>query len=107
MLKPTDSALTDTDEHDIAEIDMDLDDDKPQVDDDQFGSGNGTIPNIWSIDESESDEDSSDESDHETSDKDSEEDKNIVSSSIEEDLEKPSFLRRLSKKKKSSKNDDQ
>ncbi len=105
ILQPTDNVLSDSDEHDIAEIDMELDD-KAKVDD-QFGSGDGTIPNIWSIDETESDEGSSDEEDHETSDSTSEEEKAVVSSSIEEDLEKPSFLRRLSKKKKTPKNDDQ
>ena len=61
-----------------------------------------TIPNIWSIDEAESNEDSNDEDDHETSDSTSEEDETVVSSSIEEDLEKPSFLRRLSKEKEDS-----
>ncbi|MEI9913505.1 MAG: hypothetical protein WDN66_00610 [Candidatus Saccharibacteria bacterium] len=62
-------------------------------------------PNIWSIDEeSEGDSDKDDSSDHDHQSE-SANDEPIVSSSIEEDLEKPSFLRRLSKRRKDSDSD--
>ena len=101
MLQHPDAALTgeDTaaDEKAISEIDMELDDSGSEEPADDFGSGDGTIPNIWSIDE--------DEDDSSTSSKDSDDEEikdEIVTSSLEEDLEKPSFLRRLSKRHKDS-----
>lgn len=95
MLQNPDSALTGedmvADEQAISEIDMGLDDQDEKEQADNFGSGDETIPNIWSIDE-EGDGSSDDEENKDE----------VVTSSLEEDLEKPSFLRRLSKRRKDS-----
>jgi cell division protein FtsZ len=89
------SSLTDSqDENAIADIDMNLDDNEGANKD--FTKDN-EIPNIWSIDEEDQDQDSSKEDD-----KDSDDDHRgkVVTTSLEEDLEKPSFLRRLAKRRK-------
>jgi cell division protein FtsZ len=107
MLPSTDSALTDkdvvADDQTIEEIDMELDN-EDEINKD-FGSGDGTIPNIWSIDEENenSDHEQDETEHHHESDHDS---KKIVTSTLEEDLEKPSFLRRLSKRRKDSESDN-
>lgn len=75
------------DKHDeamVSDIDMTLDDTPSSSD---FASDT-PIPNIWSID------DDSDDSKAAADDSDQ-----IVGTSLEEDLERPSFLRRLSKKR--------
>lgn len=77
-----------TDEKVMSDIDMNLDDGESEGD---FKSDT-PMPNIWSIDEDEKD------------DEDATEHKPIVSSHAEEELEKPSFLRRLAKRHK---NDDE
>ena len=78
---------TKQDEKALSEIDMNLDEDagpKPH----DF-TDDRPMPNIWSIN---SDDD----------DKDSDSDGGVVSGSLEEDLEKPSFLRRLTHRRKPS-----
>jgi cell division protein FtsZ len=99
----TDKVLTgkdDVDDH-MSDIDMNLDEQK--IDND-FGSGDSAMSNIWSIDEEESENNSEKEN---SKDDDSEgmdnssDDQRIVTSSLEEDLEKPSFLRRLKRRKDS------
>ncbi len=108
ILSTAGSGLTDKEESEtetaIADINMDLDEDKSEV---EFGSGDGSIPNIWSIDEeAETDNDQQkDENGEHGSKEHKEEDESIVTSSLEEDLEKPSFLRRLSKRRKNSDSD--
>jgi hypothetical protein len=71
-----------------------------------------TMPNIWSINDHEDNEDDfKPEEDSKKQDDDSKDDKEdssdtkdaIVSGNLEDDLEKPSFLRRLSRKKKEDK----
>ncbi|HEY1645498.1 MAG TPA: cell division protein FtsZ [Candidatus Saccharimonadales bacterium] len=104
VLAPTDDALDSKDatvDKEVEEINMDLGDDS-EIDKD-FGSGEATIPNIWSIDEDneEADHDKkSEDKEHDSEDSDS-----VITSSLEEDLEKPSFLRRLSKRRKYSDSD--
>lgn len=95
------------DERDMAEIDMDLDTEREHETD--FGSGDGNMPNIWSIDAEKSDDDTSlaEDKSGDDSNEEDDSDKSVVTSSLEEDLEKPSFLRRLSKKRKNSDSDSQ
>ena len=90
-------------EKDLADIDMKLDDeDQPAAD---FHRDDTAMPNIWSINDE--DEDSSHKSGDNTTDRDdrhhdqdSHADHDIVASSLDDDLEKPSFLRRLSRRHK-------
>jgi len=67
----------------LSEIDMNLGDDEPPTTD--FTSDH-PIPNIWAINH---EEEGKDTADHE-----------VVTSTLEEDLEKPSFLRRLGRRHK-------
>lgn len=90
------------DEKALSEIDMNLDDDQAAEHD--FTRDN-PIPNIWSIhdeDESEDKAKSSDDSGADKSDDGDEENAHgeVVTSSLEEELEKPSFLRRLGRRHK-------
>lgn len=71
------------DEAVISELDMSLDD-TPESSD--FASDT-PIPNIWAIDEEHDDQDANGTSE-------------VVTSTLEEDLERPSFLRRLAKKRR-------
>jgi len=73
------------DEAVVADLDMSLDDEPAHSD---FAS-DAPIPNIWSLDDDEEDKPSIDLQD----------DDHVVGSSLEEDLERPSFLRRLAKKR--------
>jgi cell division protein FtsZ len=75
-----------TDEKVMSDIDMSLDD----ADAADFKSDT-PMPNIWSISEDESDEDMDAKNDDH---------RPVVSSHVEEELEKPSFLRRLAKRNK-------
>ncbi len=84
-------SFSSTEDNTISDIDMDLDKKEPEHD---FARDDNPMPNIWSID----DEDNKEEVE---TNKESE----IVSSSLEEDLEKPSFLRRLSRRHKDSDSD--
>jgi cell division protein FtsZ len=81
----------------LSEIDMDLDADKPQEHED-FTS-DAPIPNIWALHD---DEDKT-ISDH----KDDDEDHGVIASDdLEDELEKPSFLRRLGRRRKSDDDDE-
>jgi cell division protein FtsZ len=73
------------DEAVISDLDMNLDD-SPESSD--FASDT-PIPNIWALDE-----------DHEEEKSNETKSEEVVSSSLEEDLERPSFLRRLAKKRR-------
>jgi cell division protein FtsZ len=87
------------DEKTLSEIDMSLDDDNQDTAHD-FSKHDVTMPNIWSIHEEE-DHDISKDKGHESSDDDDTEmPDDVVSSSLESDLEKPSFLRRLGRRRK-------
>jgi cell division protein FtsZ len=78
------------DDKDMSDINMDLDDGTPAGED--FTS-DSPMPNIWSIDE---DKEDHDESEHQP----------VVSSHVEDELEKPSFLRRLAKRNKAEADSD-
>lgn len=106
---PSDRPKSDTqDEAAIADIDMNLDDDSQSHD----FKNDEPMTNIWSIDEDEDENDQDkDKSDQEDSDEndskeDSDESNEVVTSQLEEDLEKPSFLRRLGRKRKNDSTDD-
>ncbi|HWB39477.1 MAG TPA: hypothetical protein VG604_04560, partial [Candidatus Saccharimonadales bacterium] len=88
-------------EKDLAAIDMDLDDDQPTASD--FHDDDSKIPNIWSISDDDDKDDSkkADDKDEQKDSKDkSDDDDDEVKVSLEDDLEKPSFLRRLSRRRK-------
>lgn len=80
------------DDKDMKDINMDLDDGEKSED---FTSDT-PMPNIWSIHEEEADSKDEDVSEH----------KPIVSSHVEDELEKPSFLRRLAKRNKDADDKD-
>jgi cell division protein FtsZ len=90
------------DEKALSEINMDLDDEPDTRTD--FSHENA-IPNIWTIDDDDDDEKSKSNdsafSNSKSSNSTASED-GVVSSSLEDDLEKPSFLRRLAKRHKDS-----
>jgi cell division protein FtsZ len=87
------------DEKVIADIDMDLD--NPQTTADDFAN-DSPLPNIWTID----DQDDKDSNNDGLGHNDDDEPAKVVTSSLEDDLEKPSFLRRLSKRRKDEKETD-
>lgn len=81
------------DEKTMSEIDADLEQPAADFSDDK------PMPNIWSIDEDESD-DNSKEDDHDDSANNEDPDNDSsATSDDEDDLEKPSFLRRITKRK--------
>lgn len=80
----------------LSEIDMNLEDEKPEGHED-FTSDT-PIPNIWSLHDEDDDKKSAD---NDKDDKPAADDA-VVSSDLEDELEKPSFLRRLSRRKKDS-----
>lgn len=89
----------------LSEIDMNLDDDQEASSDFHQESG---MPNIWAIDDDEDEKDTAkdeaanDPERHHTDDSVSHD---VVTSSLEDDLEKPSFLRRLAKRHKDTEDD--
>ena len=95
-----------SDETTMSEIDTTLEDEDEQ--DTGFNS-EAPMPNIWTIDEEEdkpkdeTHQDSSDDKVTDENDDDTKVDEAIVASKMDEDLEKPSFLRRLAKVKRHNK----
>jgi cell division protein FtsZ len=88
------------DEKTLSEIDMNLDDDSSEHAHD-FSKHDVTMPNIWAInDEEETDNGKSHDDQDEAA-----ETSDVVSSNLENDLEKPSFLRRLGRRKKAQDDD--
>jgi len=86
------AATTDVPQEEVANLDMSLD----EVAKDDFASDT-PMPNIWNIDEDENtDEQKSDE--HRT-DEERQEHEAIVSGGLEDELERPSFLRRLARRR--------
>ncbi len=106
------AATNKQDEKTLAEIDMNLSDDKTSHDD---FTKDTPMPNIWSIhdedDDHKSDGDDDDDhhkssaSDRSATDRDDDDDSQVVSSNLEDELEKPSFLRRLGRRKKDDTDD--
>jgi cell division protein FtsZ len=82
----------------LSEIDMELDNDQPEGHED-FTS-DAPIPNIWALHDDEND-DGKDRADK------SDDDHEVVSSDLEDELEKPSFLRRLRRRKNEDSDDEE
>lgn len=108
------SKTTRNEEKAMSDLDMSLSDDDGHDEAVEKFTREGNMPNIWSIHDDENDSDESakdtkaqaDQEDDLAADEDSK-DKQIVSSQLEEDeLEKPSFLRRLSRRRRSAERDD-
>jgi cell division protein FtsZ len=92
------------DEKALSEIDMNLDDENQEKAHD-FSQHDVTMPNIWSMHDEDNGQEGKSLLDAAESDKDKDEDQaadapDVVSSSLENDLEKPSFLRRLGRRRK-------
>ena len=98
---------TKQDEKALSEIDMNLGDDSDSDDIHDF-TKETSMPNIWSIheDDEDSKDDSSDKGSDDDKDSKSDSDSAVVTSSLEEELEKPSFLRRLGRRHKDANNKD-
>jgi cell division protein FtsZ len=100
------AVTTKQDEKALSEIDMNLDDGEAAQHD---FTKETPMPNIWSIhddDEDQSDDGKDNSSDESNTDADKEEDDHeVITSSLEDELEKPSFLRRLSRRHKEDKTD--
>ena len=92
------TSTTKQDEKAMSEIDMNLgDDQEPPTEfhhDDEHD-----VPNIWAIHD-EDGKDKDDKADQDDNDSNDSDEHEVVSSSLEEDLDKPSFLRRLSRRHK-------
>jgi hypothetical protein len=97
-------STTKHDEKTLSEIDMNLDDGSPEHAHD-FSKHDVTMPNIWAIHDDEEADKGKEDDDNAPS-----EAPDVVASNLESDLEKPSFLRRLGRRKKDQaddKSDDQ
>ncbi len=95
-LPPTPVVAT-HDDSNISDIDMTLDDNHPATSD--FTS-EAPMPNIWAIDDDEHHDDDVTKDDHNNHDDHNDSlEHTIVTSNLDDDLEKPSFLRRLAKRR--------
>lgn len=102
-LEPIGATTTKQDEKALSEIDMDLGDDQNAEHD--FNKET-PIANIWSIHEDEEDGQADDKASDDDNTKETETD-NIVTGSLEDELEKPSFLRRLSRRRNKDQSADE
>ncbi len=97
--------LVGSDETAMSDIDTTLE----EKEDNDFVSET-PMPNIWTLDEDNDEGDAEEERTETSADEDAREEPNhhtaIVSSKLDEDLEKPSFLRRLSKKRSQEDNEE-
>jgi cell division protein FtsZ len=102
-------ATTKQDEKALSEIDMNLEDNEPKSTD---FSSDAPMPNIWAIHDEEEDEKATKKKpeekqpEEEKDEPEETEHEGVVSSSLEDDLEKPSFLRRLSRRGKTAGHDE-
>jgi cell division protein FtsZ len=110
--KPASLSTSKQDEKAMSEIDMNLGDDQEQTPEFHQDEEHD-IPNIWAIhdhdedDKDKDDGDKDDDADHKDgNDDDGSEEHEVVSSNLEDDLDKPSFLRRLGRRNKGDKHDD-
>jgi len=81
----------------LAEIDMDLGD---SGSDHADFTKETTMPNIWSIDEDKDDDKTDKDKDQDSDKSDDSDNHEVVTSDLEEELEKPSFLRRIGRRRK-------
>ena len=97
------NATSKSDEKTLSEIDMNLGDDKEAHED---FSRETPMPNIWSIHDEDDDDSKPADDDQDTTAGSSEPDRHdVVTSDLEEELDKPSFLRRLGRRRKDSADD--
>lgn len=82
------ASLPKDEEHDVSDIDMELHDEEPEND----MVKDTPMPNIWTLDDEKSDDEKADEKGEPTAEP-------IVNAEEEDELEKPSFLRRLTKRR--------
>ena len=102
--KSKDTLVPADEEAAMSGIDTDLD----EVESD-FVTETHDVPNIWTINDEDEEEHKLESSDHEALDQHKDEavtHETYVSSKLDEDLEKPSFLRRLSRKHKDEEDDE-
>jgi cell division protein FtsZ len=92
---PRPEATTDLPQEEVAGLDMSLD----EAAKDDFAS-DSPMPNIWNIDEEENPDDH--KPDEHRTDEERQEHEAIVSGGLEDELERPSFLRRLSRRRHES-----
>ena len=92
------------DEKALSEIDMNLGDDQTPASD---FSSDTPMPNIWSIHDDEDDKADDKDDDHKTdkAERDDHDEPTVITSSLEDELEKPSFLRRLGRRRKDEADD--
>jgi hypothetical protein len=88
----------------IGELNMDLD----EAPSDEAFTSDKPMPNIWAIDDKDKEADKQDEdtSHSHLHDDGPTENSPIISSNMEDELERPSFLRRLTKRHKDSEDSD-
>ncbi|MEK7594756.1 MAG: cell division protein FtsZ [Patescibacteria group bacterium] len=106
VLDNSTTKTTKQDEKTLSEIDMNLGDDDEAHD----FTKETTMPNIWSIhddeDEAKKDDDDSADDDDKSKDDNKSSDPEVITSNLEEELEKPSFLRRLGRRHKDTDKED-
>jgi len=96
----TGATTTKQDEKALAEIDMNLGDDDDDADKPASDfSHDAPMPNIWAIDDEDKANDDASEAES-TDDTNAQPDGEVIASSMEDDLDRPSFLRRLSRRHK-------
>jgi cell division protein FtsZ len=91
IAKPSSGLPKPADDHDMTGLDMDLHDDEPDSD----LSKESPMPNIWTLDET----DDKELKDEAQSKKSGHEETLLTTPDEEDELEKPSFLRRLTKRR--------
>jgi cell division protein FtsZ len=101
---PLDTVYNKNDERALADIDMDLDDTSKPLEHD-FTREDSNAPNIW-VDKEEEEKESESIHDRTDSHDSSPDDASIITSTLEDEVEEPSFLRRLRRKRKENKDDD-
>ncbi len=92
------------DEKALNEIDMTLDETDSERD---FSKDDSGIPNIWSIDDEDDNDKTENDKHEEMSTSSFEQAPDNESNNVEDDLEKPSFLRRLANRRKHTESNDQ
>jgi cell division protein FtsZ len=104
---PLDTVTNKNDDKALADIDMDLDDTSKPLEHD-FTKEDSDAPNIWVDKEEEEKENDIDSTvdRNKTNDAKRDDDGSVITSTLEDEVEEPSFLRRLRLKRKENKDDD-
>lgn len=103
---PVSASTTKQEEKALSEIDMSLSSDEDHASD---FTKDTPMPNIWALNDDDQDEDDAKKpaADEDHADKAEDRSHEVVASNLEEDLEKPSFLRRLSRRAKTADDKDE